>query len=46
MGLGSVGEGVVRSAFKKIDKNQNGKLDMSEALGLIEIVKDLLPKSK
>jgi hypothetical protein len=45
MGLGSVGETAVRAAFKRIDKNKNGKLDMSEALGLVEVVKDLF-KSK
>lgn len=46
MGLGSVGEGPARSAFKKIDKNGNGKLDMSEAMNLVEVVKGLMPKSK
>ena len=45
LGLGSIGEGPARSAFKKIDKNGNGKIDFSEALALLEIVKDLLPKT-
>lgn len=46
MGLGSVGESAVRAAFKKLDKNHNGKLDFSEALGLVGVVKDLFSKNK
>ncbi len=45
LGLGSVGEGPARAAFKKVDKNGNGKIDLSEALALFEVVKDLLPKT-
>jgi hypothetical protein len=46
MGLGSIGEHAVRAAFKKVDKNRNGKLDMSEAMGLVEMVKGLMSKSQ
>jgi hypothetical protein len=41
LGLASVGEHVVRSAFKKLDKNKNGRLDMSEAMSAYETVKNL-----
>lgn len=41
MGLGGIGESAVRSLFKKVDKNGNGKLDLSEALGVFQLVKDL-----
>ena len=45
IGLGGVGESVVRSLFSKIDKNHNGKLDFSEAFELVKVIKDLI-KSK
>ena len=44
MGLGSIGESAVRSLFKKLDKNHNGKLDFSEAVGLIKVIKDMISK--
>ncbi len=46
MGLGSIGEGPVRSLFKKIDKNKNGKLEISEAFELVKVVFDLFQKKK
>ena len=46
IGMGSVGEGAARMAFKKVDKNGNGKLDISEAIRLYEVVKELIPNSK
>jgi hypothetical protein len=46
LGLGSVGEHAVRAAFKKVDKNKNGKLDTSEALELVKVVSNLFSKSK
>ena len=46
LGLGSIGESAVRQLFKQVDKNKNGKLDMSEALGVLDLVKGLLGKSK
>ena len=44
MGLGVVGEQAVRQVFKQIDKNRNGKLDMSEAFNAFEKVKALFSK--
>ncbi len=41
MGLGSVGEHAVRAAFKQVDKNKNGKIDMNEALELVRTVSNL-----
>lgn len=45
-GFGSLGEGVVRTVFKQIDKNHNGTLELSEALAAFETVKNLFFKSK
>jgi hypothetical protein len=39
-----IGEEAVRLAFKQLDKNKNGKLDMSEAFAAYEVVKDLFAK--
>ena len=45
LGLGEIGEQVVHVAYKKIDKNGNGKLDWNEALAAIELVKAIFNKS-
>lgn len=44
LGLGSVGESIVRGVFKKIDKNQNGTLEWNEALGAVQIIKNMFGK--
>jgi len=44
--LGSVGDTAVRHAFRQLDKNKNGKLDMSEAWSAFETVKHLFEKAK
>lgn len=41
IGLGHLGESVARSTFRKLDKNRNGRLDMSEALSAIGILKGM-----
>lgn len=46
IGLGSVGDTAVRYAFRQLDKNKNGKLDMSEAWSAFETVKHLFEKAK
>ncbi len=46
IGLGSVGDTAVRHAFRQLDKNKNGKLDMSEAWSAFETVKHLFEKAK
>lgn len=42
LGLGGVGESAARIVFQQLDRNRNGKLDLSEALGAVEAVKALL----
>jgi hypothetical protein len=39
MGLGHIGESVMRQAFRRLDRNRNGRLDFSEALGAINMLK-------
>ena len=39
MGLGHVGEMVMKQVFRSFDKNHNGRLEMHEALGAINILK-------
>ena len=46
IGVGSGGETAVRHAFKQLDKNKNGKLDMSEALAAFETLKHLFEKAQ
>jgi hypothetical protein len=46
LGLGSVGEHTVRAIFKKIDKNHNGTLEMSEAMAAYELLQNLLKSNK
>ena len=43
--MGKVGELGVRQAFKQIDTNGNGKLEISEALAAFEKVKALFDKT-
>ena len=40
-GLGHFGESIVRSTFRKLDKNHNGKLEFFEALNAISVLKGL-----
>lgn len=44
MGLGSIGDEAVRQVFKQVDSNDNGKLDMSEAMKAYEIVTNLMAR--
>ncbi len=46
LGLGSMGDTIARQAFKQVDGNGNGKLDMSEVMQAYEIVKDLMAKAQ
>lgn len=46
IGLGSFGEEAARQAFKQVDSNENGKLDMSEVMEAFQIVKDLVANAK
>lgn len=39
LGLGSIGESAVRKIFKKFDKNNNGKLEFTDALNAIKALK-------
>lgn len=45
-GLGSVGEIAVKQIFRAIDKNHNGKLELSEALAAFEQVQQLAKLGK
>lgn len=44
MGLGSMGDEVVRQVFRQVDSNDNGRLDMSEAMKAYELFTDLKSK--
>ncbi len=44
-GLGAIGEQAARAAFKKLDDNHNGKLDVSEAVKAFESIKTLILKA-
>lgn len=44
MGLGFIGEPAARRAFKQLDKNRNGKLEFSEAIGAIGLLKSFSGK--
>lgn len=46
LGLGEIGEVTVRAVFIQLDKNRNGKLDLSEILAAVEAVKALVSGSK
>ena len=46
LGLGSVGEQAVRAAFKQLDSNHNGKLDLSEALAAFEKIQHLFKQAQ
>lgn len=41
MGLGSVGDQGARMAFRQVDRNRNGRLEISEALSAFEQIKNL-----
>jgi Ca2+-binding EF-hand superfamily protein len=45
-GLGEVGEQAIKQVFRQIDKNHNGKLEMSEALAAYEQVTKLFNMAK
>ena len=45
LGMGSIGETGVRQAFKQLDKNGNGTLEISEAISAYEKVKELFDKT-
>lgn len=40
--MGSVGESAIRSTFRKLDKNRNGKLDFGEAIGALGTLKSIM----
>lgn len=44
-GLGSLGEMAIRGAFKSVDKNHNGVLDLNEALGAFQYLQGILGQS-
>ena len=46
IGLGVVGEVAARGVFHKLDRNRNGKLDLSEALSAVEAIKELISGSR
>ncbi len=46
LGLGEAGNEAVKAAFRQIDTNQNGKLDMSEAMAAFELIKNIFSQSK
>lgn len=35
LGLGKIGETVMKTAFRRFDKNRNGRLELNEALAAI-----------
>lgn len=41
LGLGSAGDFLAKQVFHIIDKNHNGKLDMSEVMGAVEKLSQL-----
>lgn len=42
LGLGSIGDYVMRQAFRRLDTNRNGVLDFLEALSALSLVKSLV----
>ena len=46
LGLGHVGETKVRSVFRQLDRNHNGRLDMNEAFNAIGLIKGILGSSR
>lgn len=42
LGLGSVGESILRSTFRNLDKNRNGKLDFDEAIDGLDVLRATL----
>ncbi len=44
LGLGHYGDEAIRQAFRQLDKNRNGKLDMSEAMQAYEMIQGLLSR--
>ena len=43
-GLGGAGEEQIRSAFKRIDTNENGQLDLSEAMMGVQKIREIVGK--
>ena len=46
LGLGEVGENMVKGIFAQIDTNNNGKLDLSEALQAYESIKAIFAQNQ
>jgi Ca2+-binding EF-hand superfamily protein len=46
LGLGSIGETSVRTVFRQIDKNNNGILELNEAIGAYEALMRLFNQQK
>ncbi|CAF0749590.1 unnamed protein product [Brachionus calyciflorus] len=46
LGLGEIGETMVKGVFEQIDTNGNGKLDLSEALKAYETIKSIFKKEE
>lgn len=41
-GLGGRGDAVIRNVFRQLDRNRNGRLETTEALGAFHVIKNLV----